>query len=156
YGDNIETVLKLIPSGIIEKVEVITSPSARYTTEQGGIVLNIITKGDRLIGVSGIASLSATTNNNYSPSLNVNVTRNKLGLNNSVSFDFDKDISGSSVLRENLLDPPFTIDQGRNGTEKDRDFSYNGNLFYQFSKKSTGGVFFGVGRDFEDENELLL
>jgi len=156
YGDNIETVLKLIPSGIIEKVEVITSPSARYTTEQGGIVLNIITKAHRLVGISGIASMSATTNNHYSPSLNVNITRKRIGFNNSISFDLDKDPFSSSVFRENRLDPVFFTDQTRNGTDHDKDFSYNGNLFYEISDKSTIGVFFGLGRDSEDEDETLI
>src|SRR5690606_22969014 len=133
-----------------------TSPSARYTTEQGGIVLNIITKSDRLVGISGIASMSATTNNNYSPSLNVNVTRKRIGFNNSISFDFDKDISTSTVFRENRLDTLFFTDQSREGTDIDKDFSYNGNLFYEISDKSTVGVFFGVGRDTEDENEILI
>lgn len=156
YGDNIETVLKLIPSGVIAKVEVITSPSARYTTEQGGIVLNIVTKSERLIGVSGIATMNATTNNNYSPSLNLNITRKKIGFNNSVSFDFDKQTSESSIYRENRVDDLFFTDQQRTGTDIDKDFSYNGNLFYNLNDNNTIGVFFGVGKDTEDENEVLL
>ena len=156
YGNNIATVLKLIPSGTIEKVEVITSPSARYTTEQGGIVLNIVTKSNRLIGVSGIATLATTTANRYSPSINVNVTRNRIGFNNSISFDSERDPSNSSVFRQNLLSPSFSTDQQRNGLEKESDFSYNGNLFYDLTDKSTFGVFFGVGRDTEDENETLI
>lgn len=156
YGDNIETVLKLIPSGIIEKVEVITSPSARYTTEGGGIVLNIVTRADRLVGINGIASLNVTSNNNYSPSINVNVTRKRIGFNNSLSFDYDKTQSSSEVFRENRLDPVFFTDQQRDGTDKDKDFSYNGNLFYEFGENTTAGLFFGFGRDTEDEVESLL
>ncbi len=156
YGSDIATVLKLVPSGTIEKVEVITSPSARYTTEQGGIVLNIITKSNRLIGVSGIASLATTTANRYSPSLNVNVTRNRIGFNNSISFDSERDPSNSSVFRQNLVSPSFSTDQQRNGLEKESDFSYTGNLFYEVTDKSTFGVFFGLGRDTENENETLI
>ena len=156
YGNNISTVLKLIPSGTIEKVEVITSPSARYTTEQGGIVLNIITKSNRLIGVSGIASLATTTANRYSPSINVNVTRNRIGFNNSISFDSERDPSNSSVFRQNLVSPSFSTDQQRSGLEKESDFSYNGNLFYEVTDKSTIGVFFGLGRDTENEDETLI
>lgn len=156
YGDNIETVLKLIPSGVIEKVEVITSPSARYTTEEGGIVLNIVTKSKSLIGVSGIATMNATTNNRYSPSLNVNITRKKIGFNNSVSFDFDKEPTESRIYRENRVGDLFFTDQQRTGMDIDKDFSYNGNLFYNFNENNTVGVFFGIGRDTEDEEEALL
>src|SRR5690606_19923683 len=132
YGSNIATVLKLVPSETIEKVEVITSPSARYTTEEGGIVLNIVTKSKSLIGVSGIATMNATTNNRYSPSLNVNITRKKIGFNNSVSFDFDKEPTESRIYRENRVGDLFFTDQQRTGMDIDKDFSYNGNLFYNF------------------------
>jgi outer membrane receptor protein involved in Fe transport len=156
YGNNIETVLKLIPSGIIEKVEVITSPSARYTTEQGAIVLNIITKAESLIGLSGIASLSGTSKNSLSPSVNLNITRKRIGFNNSFSFDYEQEKSHGSVFRENRLDPIFFTEQNQAGKEIEKDFSYNGNLFYRLDDKSTFGVFFGLGRDRENENETLF
>lgn len=157
YGDNIETVLKLIPSGLIEKIEVVTSPSARYSTEEGGIVLNIITKSDYLSGVSGIANLSVTSNNTYSPSVNVNLSRKKFSFNNSLSFEYDRDLSQSNTYRENFPSGNvFFTDQNRDGTDEDQDFSYNGNLYYNITKKSRIGAFFGLGHDTENENETLL
>ncbi|HYH56958.1 MAG TPA: outer membrane beta-barrel protein, partial [Anseongella sp.] len=156
YGDNIETVLKLVPSDLIEKIEVVTSPSARYSTEEGGIVLNIITKSDYLTGISGIANLSVTSNNTYSPSLNVNLSRRKFSFNNSISFEYDKDLSQSNLFRENFPSGEvFFTDQNRSGTDEDQDFSYNGNLYYNINKKSRVGAFFGLGHDTEAEDEIL-
>lgn len=156
YGDNIETVLKLIPSGLIEKVEVVTSPSARYSTEEGGIVLNVITKSEYLTGVSGIANFSVTTNNTYSPSVNINIARRKFSFNNSLAFEYEKDPSSSTVFRENFPSGNvFFTDQTRSGTDKDNDFSYNGNLYYNFNSKTRIGAFFGVGHDTQDELETL-
>src|SRR3546814_5351304 len=156
YGDNIETVLKLIPSDLSEKVEVVTSPSARYSTEDGGIVLNIITKSEYLTGVRGIANMSITSNNTYSPSLNINIAQKKFSFNNSVAFEYDKDLSSSSLFRENFpAGNVFFTDQNRRDTDKDQDFYYNGNLYYKFNSKTRIGDFFGVGHDTEDENENL-
>lgn len=156
YGNNIETVLKLIPSGIIEKVEVITSPSARYTTEQGAIVLNIITKAERLIGVSGIASLSSTNKNSLNPSVNLNITRNRIGFNNSISFNYDENKSHGGVFRENRLDPISFTEQKQASENIRKDISYNGNLFYRLDDKSTFGVFFGLGRNRRNGDESLF
>ncbi|QEC53155.1 outer membrane receptor protein involved in Fe transport [Anseongella ginsenosidimutans] len=157
YGDNIETVLKLIPSGLIEKIEVVTSPSARYSTEEGGIVLNIITKSEYLSGVSGIANLSVTSNNTYSPSVNVNIARRKFSFNNSIAFEYDRDLSSSNLFRENFpAGNVFFTDQTRDGTDEDQDFSYNGNLYYNITSKSRIGAFFGLGHDTENEDETLI
>lgn len=156
YGDNIETVLKLIPAELIERIEVVTSPSARYSTEDGGIVLNIITKSDYLTGISGIANFSATTNKTYSPSVNINISGKKISFNNSVSFDYDRDLSQRNLFRENFpTGTPFFTDQRSQGIERDRAFSYNGNLYYNVNPKTRIGAFFGVGRDTEREDETL-
>lgn len=155
YGNNIETVLKLIPSGIIEKVEVITSPSARYTTEQGAIVLNIVTKAEQLIGVSGIASVSATSKKGLSPSLNLNITRKKVSFNNSFSYDYGQEKTHGGVFRENLLDPVVFTQQEQAGKEIRKNFSYNGNLFYRADDNNTFGLFFGLGRERKNGDEAL-
>lgn len=156
YGDNIETVLKLIPADLIESIEVVTSPSARYSTEDGGIVLNVITKSEYLTGISGIVNFSATTNKTFSPSVNINISRKRIGLNNSVSFDYDRDISWRNLFRENFpTGALFFTDQSSEGIERDKDFSYNGNLYYNITPKTRIGAFFGVGHDTEREDETL-
>lgn len=156
YGDDIETVLKLIPSGTIKNIEVITNPSARYATEQGGVVLNIITKSEHLVGLSGAVSLEGNTNGGFSPAVSVNLTRKKFGWNNNFSFEYDRDPFESFLQRKNILDTAFYTDQTRSGTEKDKDFSYNGSFYYELNKKDRISVFFGLGHDVEDQTERLV
>lgn len=69
---NINEALRLIPADAIEKVEVITNPSARYDAEGGGGLLNIILKKGKNLGVNGtfIGTLGDPKNNALSGTLN--------------------------------------------------------------------------------------
>lgn len=69
---NINDALRLIPADAIEKVEVVTNPSARYDAEGGAGILNIILKKGSNKGING--TLMATTgdpaNHTFNASLN--------------------------------------------------------------------------------------
>jgi hypothetical protein len=53
--------LEQIPSGHIENIEIITTPSARHDTEGAVGIINVITKKDMQQGVNGIINLSGST-----------------------------------------------------------------------------------------------
>jgi outer membrane receptor protein involved in Fe transport len=69
---NITEALRLIPADAIEKVEVITNPSARYDAEGGGGLLNIILKKGKNQGINGtfIGGIGDPKNNSLSGTIN--------------------------------------------------------------------------------------
>lgn len=69
---NITEALKLIPADAIDKVEVITNPSARYDAEGGGGILNIVLKKGKTNGLNGtfIATTGYPDNHGLSGTLN--------------------------------------------------------------------------------------
>ena len=71
-GININEALKMLPADSVEKVEVITNPSARYEAEGGGGIINIVLRKGKNHGVNG--TLIATTGDpaNHGLSANIN------------------------------------------------------------------------------------
>jgi len=71
-GLNSAEALRQLPSESIEKVEVITSPSARYDAQGNGGIINIILRRNKLLGFNGTlnANLGDPKSSGLSTSLN--------------------------------------------------------------------------------------
>jgi len=69
---NVSEALRLIPADAIEKVEVITNPSARYEAEGGGGIINIILKKGKNQGINGtfIGNVGDPKNNSLNGTFN--------------------------------------------------------------------------------------
>ena len=76
-GLNGADALRQIPANAIEKVEVITSPSARYDAEGTAGILNIILRKNKLRGFNGSLQFDAGVPERYGLAFNANLRRNK-------------------------------------------------------------------------------
>src|SRR5688572_26916736 len=86
FAQNVKDALKNFPGSVISKIEVITSPSAKYDAEGVGGIINIITK-KKVIGYNGTVSSYMSTLSNYSESLTLNVKTGKVGISGYVGFN---------------------------------------------------------------------
>ncbi|MCX7356832.1 MAG: TonB-dependent receptor [Alphaproteobacteria bacterium] len=64
-GDNLEQVLRGIPGGSVERIEVITNPSAQYAADASGGIINIITRRRFDAGFNGSIQTSADSLGGY-------------------------------------------------------------------------------------------
>ena len=91
-GSATQSLLEQIPASSIDRVEIITSPTAKYDPEGVAGILNIILKKDKLEGKNGQVSVTWGTNENHSGSFNGNIRGQKLnfslnaGWNQRVGF----------------------------------------------------------------------
>lgn len=79
FAMNVRDALKNFPGAVISKIEVITSPSAKYDAEGVGGVINIITK-KKLVGYNAYLNTFYSTLNNYSENASVNIKSGKIGI----------------------------------------------------------------------------
>ncbi|HET9056178.1 MAG TPA: outer membrane beta-barrel protein [Chitinophagaceae bacterium] len=80
FALNVKEALKNFPGAVISKIEVITSPSAKYDAEGVGGIINIVTK-KKIIGYNGsLTSAYSTPRTDYSESLTLNAKGGRIGL----------------------------------------------------------------------------
>lgn len=76
-ADNRAQILEQIPGESIERIEVITNPSAKYSPEGTSGIINIVLKRDRRAGYFGSTELGANTQGGGNAGFNINVNSGK-------------------------------------------------------------------------------
>jgi len=89
YVDGRPTTLTLdqIPADQIDRVEVITNPSAKYEASATGGIINIVMKSNSKPGYNGMVTGGAGTNNHYNGLVTLNIKQKPIGL--SVTYNFN-------------------------------------------------------------------
>jgi outer membrane receptor for ferrienterochelin and colicins len=130
---NITEALRLIPADAIDKVEVITNPSARYDAEGGGGLLNIILKKGKNQGVNGtfIGTLGDPKNNGLSGTINYKEENFNLFTTQGYS---NRKSPGNSLTNSRYLNNDNTTRNYLNETRENERLneSYNGNFGFDW------------------------
>lgn len=98
-ADNRAQILEQIPGETIEKIEVITNPSAKYSPEGTAGIINIILKKDLRAGYYGSAEIGANTQGGGNANFNINYNSSKWDLFASVGFRMRHNTRGGSRMR---------------------------------------------------------
>ncbi|WP_396153009.1 TonB-dependent receptor domain-containing protein [Flavobacterium sp.] len=93
---NVTDALRLIPADAIDKVEVITNPSARYDAEGGGGILNIILKKGKNQGLNGVVTGTVGDPKNYGLTGNINYKSENFNVFSTLGYS-DRNSPGNSL-----------------------------------------------------------
>lgn len=102
-GINIADALKLLPADAVEKVEVITNPSARYDAEGSGGIINIVLRKGKAQGVNGSIVLSAGDPEAYGVSTNLNYRADNFNLFSNFGYNY-RNSPGNSINNSEYFD----------------------------------------------------
>lgn len=136
---NISEALRLIPADAIDKVEVITNPSARYDAEGGGGLLNIVLKKGKNLGINGTGIVGVSDPESYNASGTLNYKSKEFNLFTTQGYNYRNSPGNSFTDSRYLNDDDSTRDyMNESRTNKRLNKSYNGNIGMDwFLDKST-------------------
>ncbi|MCB9041592.1 MAG: TonB-dependent receptor [Lewinellaceae bacterium] len=92
--------LRQLQANMIERVEVITNPSARYEAEGMAGIINIVLKKERQAGTNGSFDLTAGYPDNYGAAINLNYRTDKLNLFSNYGIFYRQGPGGGSSYQE--------------------------------------------------------
>lgn len=106
FIDGRPTILTLdqIPADHIDKVELITNPSAKFDAASSGGIINIVLKKNKRVGLNGVATLSAGTPKVLSGNLNLNLRQGQFNFFVSVGHNQSGGKAKGKTERQNKAD----------------------------------------------------
>ncbi len=123
-GGNGKTLLDALPAGSVERIEIVTNPSAKYNPDGTSGIINIVLKKNKLKGLNG--SISANLGSGYLKGGNVAETNASLSYRNgwvnvygSYNYRYlDGYRNNFSLIKQtNSLGTTQIVDQNRTGTD---------------------------------------
>lgn len=151
--------LRQLPSNMVESVEIITNPSARYDAEGMAGVINIVLKKDKSQGLNGSFDLYAGYPHNYSGTANLNYRHNKFNFFGSYGFRY-RSMPGNSYQRRTFIqgDSVSFLVQDEDFNRSEYSHTFRAGLDYMFNDKNTlTGAFLyrtGNGTNTTELNQL--
>lgn len=109
-GANYAVVLQQMPASSIEKIEIITNPSAKYKPDGTSGIINIILKKDKSLGLNGLVSLNAGNEKRYNGNFSLNYNPGKINIFGSYSIRQDDRLRYTDDYRKHFISNADTVD----------------------------------------------
>lgn len=124
--DGRPTILTLdqIPSDDIERVELITNPSAKYDASSAGGIINIVLKKNKRVGLNGIASVGVGSPDVLNGNINLNLREKKFNLFASGNYNQSGGTTHEETFRANK-DNGVVTDYFNQNSDNDRSRKFN-------------------------------
>lgn len=137
---NIADALRTISADALDKVEVITNPSARYEAEGSAGIINIILKKGKNNGLNGTVIGTVGNPKNYGLVANLNFKSENFNLFSSVGYNDNKS-PGNTITNTDYLNPDGTVQKKINekiNSERARNgYNYNFGMDWFLDKTLT-------------------
>ena len=132
-------LLRQIPQDMVDNIEIITNPSAKYEAEGAAGIINLVLKKQDKAGFNSMLTLMAGWNNKYNGDVQLNYRKNKLNLFGGVSgTSYYTDVAG---------------DLNRTSVIGGKDYEYN-TFLEQITTVGTISANMGLDYDLNEKNNF--
>src|SRR6056297_2050292 len=129
--------LQQLPADAIEKVEVITSPSARYDAEGTAGILNIVLKREKTRGFNGVINTTVGYPDAASLTSNLNLRKDKYNIFNTIGYSY-RTPPGNGLFDNTYQEGAFDrIVEDRDINRKNSGFNMNLGIEYFLTETSS-------------------
>ncbi|MDC6354195.1 MULTISPECIES: TonB-dependent receptor domain-containing protein [Robiginitalea] len=141
--------LQQLPADAIERVEVITSPSARYDAEGTAGILNIVLRKEKTLGFNGSVNTYIGVPVNSGITANGNIRTDAFNLFSTLGYRY-RDAPGNGYFDNSYTSGSFDrIIEDRDINRLNRGLNWNIGMEYFLNDQSslTGSFFYRLGND---------
>ena len=142
---------KQLQGSEIDKVEIITNPSSRYSAEGSSGILNIILKKERLKGLNGSINLNTGYPTQNGVSTNFNYRKSKFSVFASLSAN-QRETNGGGFSNSDFFLPDTTYSSYIERDNLNNSLSFGGRAGFSFFPNRNNIFTFSVGSRFSDRN----
>ena len=123
-GGSLEQILRGLQGGQVERIEVITNPSAQYSAQSSGGIINIITRQRQDLGASGSATIGANSAQGYLLNIGPSWSSGPWSVSLWAGFNHNESQRDYSRVRRDLSGALLTADEGQNERSFDSGFGW--------------------------------
>lgn len=155
-GSSRAAILNSIPAESIERIEIVTNPSAKYDPDGMTGIINIVLKKNKLRGLNGNLSISRGTGNSNTASIGLNYRTSKFNVYVNYSHRNTEGFRNFYSYRERQLDGDLEIfDQVRLGRDLNSGNTLKTGLDFNVKDGQTWGVSMTYGNSSRGRLGLL-
>lgn len=150
------TALQSLPADVVERIEIVTNPSARYEAEGTAGIINIILKKGKLQGFNGSINVNGGIPTSYGAAANLNYRTGKWNLFTNLSYRYaEREREGNSyTTRFNSEGIPRYEDMDREATRINDGYNIMLGTEYYLDPRNTftlsGNYRFGKNENLSD------
>ncbi len=148
---NSATALQQIPASAIDRIEVITNPSAKYKPDGISGIINLVLKKSRKQGFNGIILANAGNQDRYNANITVNYNTGKMNIFGSYGFrqnNSPRTGLDSRINRDSLLNIINLYDSRSSSASK--PVSHTGNFGFEFQFNENNKLEISGNMNFQD------